>query len=132
MGEIDGMSTILATAYDSKYPWGAAWKASLVEKCNIPFEIINTDSISTQMPNGILQHGEFLDHLGPVDPADVIIFSDADCILQRPFSEAELSLFSRLRFGDIAAQYNFGPFTTLAFEGVALGNKAPGGQAMAG
>ena len=111
------MSIILATSYDSNYKWGPAWKASLEKHCNIPFEIIDMDEISTKMPNNIIQHGEFLDYLKPGEPDDVIIFSDADCVLQRGFSEEELKGFRKLQFGHMAAGYVNSSIYSLAMEG---------------
>ena len=120
VGEGQTMNTILATSYDSNYKWGAAWKASLEKHCNIPFEIIDMDETSTKMPNNIIQHGEFLDYLKPGEPDDVIIFSDADCVLQRGFSEKELKWFGELQFGHMAAGFAASSIFSLALEG-ALG-----------
>jgi hypothetical protein len=43
-----------------------------------------------------LQHGEFLQYLIPLTARDVVIFTDADMLMQRAFSQDELELFCSL------------------------------------
>lgn len=65
------------------------------------------------------QHGSFLQVLdGPDD--EVLIFTDGDIVMQRPFTEHELALFEGLPDRTVAAGYNSGPDETLATEAVRL------------
>jgi hypothetical protein len=61
------------------------------------------------------QHGAFLQVIdGPDD--EVLIFTDGDIIMQRPFTEQELTWLENLPADTVAAGYNSGPDETLAVE----------------
>lgn len=61
------------------------------------------------------QHGSWLKAV-PGEPDDVVIFTDGDIILQRPFTPGELDWMASLPDNTIAVGYNSGPDETLAVE----------------
>jgi hypothetical protein len=65
--------------------------------------------------NECAQHGSFL-AVVPGEPDEVVIYTDGDIILQRPFSQAELDWLTNLPDGVIAFGYNSGPDETLGVE----------------
>jgi hypothetical protein len=70
------------------------------------------------------QHGSFLQVLdGPAD--EVLIFTDGDIIMQRPFTEPELAWLDTLPDNTVYAGYNSGPDETLTVEAGRLFPKAP-------
>lgn len=70
------------------------------------------------------QHGSFLQAVdGPED--EVIIFTDGDIVMQRPFSDTELSMFVGLPEDTVLAGYNSGPDETLEVEARRLFPSAP-------
>lgn len=61
------------------------------------------------------QHGSFLQAIdGPDDEA--LIFTDGDIVMQRPFTDTELSMFADLPPNTVLAGYNSGPDETLETE----------------
>jgi hypothetical protein len=61
------------------------------------------------------QHGSWL-QVVPGEPDDLVIYTDGDIILQRPFTHAELDWLADLPDNVIALGYNSGPQETLAVE----------------
>jgi hypothetical protein len=68
--------------------------------------------IESELP----QHGAWLQVVSG-EPGDVVIFTDGDITLQRPFSHQELDALADLPDGAVMAGYNSGPAETLAIEG---------------
>ena len=111
----------LFSSSTTDYPWLEGWRASLREHCNVPWEIFNLDEFPSVMPHKIVQHGEWLDLAPPnLEPEDVVLFVDADCVMQRPFTQQELDFFKGMGFGEMAGYYNMGPFYGLYNEGWTL------------
>jgi hypothetical protein len=88
---------------------------SPIETVTLPRVLNQGAPTETESP----QHGSFLQVLsGPDD--EVIIFTDGDIIMQRPFSAAELAFFDSLDDHTVAAGWNSGPDETLAIEAARL------------
>lgn len=118
----------LATAYTPGYPWADAYVASLKVNCNVPYTVIQVPpGRNADTRTGMLQHGGFLDrvpdpHEHDEDYADwerdsVIIFTDADMICQRAFTQDELRWMETLYAdGQVACGPNKAPGQTLGDE----------------
>lgn len=96
------IATGITQDYQSK---AAPYIESLCRNANVPFTVFAVDfhapnmvrvdySKLPQLPYKMLQAGSFV-HCAPDDweNSDVIIFTDADAVLQRPFTQKELNLF---------------------------------------
>jgi len=90
------------------------------------FHPIELSSVRCRNPNRCLQHGEFLEAL-QCEPDDIIVFTDADMVMQRPMDENEVRMVGSLEDGDVAVGYNKGYDESLADEariiGLALGSE---------
>jgi hypothetical protein len=137
----------LAASYTPGYPWVGAFYNSVCEYGAFPFGLLQVvedtpraDSATLALPSlqvpkaeetrtTMLQHGAFLPYLpslvGTVgaDRNEVILFSDADMIMQRPFAPAELALFEGLGLWDVAIGLNGPRGETLFDEAKLLGPK---------
>lgn len=83
---------ILVCGHTPDYRWGRAFHESLDRHCNIPFRIftIGVDlEPQKDVPLQCIAGGCFLEHLDLTDDP-VVIYSDSDMILQRPFSDEEI------------------------------------------
>jgi hypothetical protein len=84
-------------------------------------EVLN-DELKLPLNNWCIQHGEFLPYIQGWED-DVILFTDADLRMQRPFSAAELAQLRALEPGQVFVGYNAGPKDTLLDEARRLGIK---------
>jgi hypothetical protein len=91
---------------------------------NIHFSPIASAALRLPLNNYCIQHGEFTEAI-PGDPDDVILFTDADIQMQRPFKEEELELMRSLQFNDVVVGYNEGPRDTLLTEARRLFPRIP-------
>lgn len=94
----------------------APFLESLEQNCNVPFTVFSVDfhgenmvyvdySKLPQLPKKMLQAGGFTQFVDwSLD--DIVLFTDADAVLQRPFSGEELDFFYELPKGSLAASYN--------------------------
>lgn len=91
-------------------------------ECTDRIDYYHVDSTRVRLPlnNYCLQHGEFLDWVDTNDD-DVILFTDADLRMQRPFTDDELNWMRSFKTGQISCGYNAGPLDTLAAEAQRLG-----------
>lgn len=62
-----------------------------------------------------LQHGAWVDYAGAGDD-DVVIWTDGDLFMQRPFSERELADLEAWSAGTFGVSFNIGPQETLLHE----------------
>ena len=77
------------------------------EKYNtVQFVRLNSEQVKSPNPNNCLQHGAFLSVLNFLSDEDIIIFTDADIKLQRPFREDEISFFRNIKENEIGVNYN--------------------------
>jgi hypothetical protein len=69
---------------------------------------IRLSSAQVQSPNSntCLQHGGFLPALDFIGPDDIILFTDADILMQRPFNEREIAFLRSLGADEIGVGYN--------------------------
>lgn len=116
---------ILATAFDGKYVPGFAYVESLRQHCNIRWQILAVDWTppdgfannwttvpDSGMPRRMLQHGGFLPYV-ETEPDEVIVFTDADIVMQRPLLDDELNSLSSLNNSEFAIGRNNGLADTL-------------------
>lgn len=98
----------LATAATAAYPWLPAFVASLKRHCNVPFRVFEPgkDVPYPRVRGEMLQHGAFIKHLPPLTADDVLLFVDADMIMQRPFTPEEIEWFHRLQPDEICVGLN--------------------------
>lgn len=89
---------------------------------NIADKTIDSAKLWLPLNNWCIQHGEFIDYI-PGQDDDIILFTDADLRMQRPFSAAELAQLRALRPGQVFVGYNAGPKDTLLDEARRLGIK---------
>lgn len=110
----------LATGLTPNFlPIGAGLYEDLRTKCNVrpllflvnfqntpPLldwcEVVHVDysKAKVQLPKWMLQHGGFME-FREFNPSDVVIFTDGDARLQRPFDEQELELLQSVRLGEV-------------------------------
>jgi hypothetical protein len=76
--------------------------------------------------HGMLQHGRWLDALPEVSPDDVCVQSDADVIVQRDFTAAELAHLTAYDGDTFGAGPCAGPDDTLGAEAARIGLADPG------
>ena len=74
--------------------------------------------------NGIFQHGRFLDALPDVQDDRLYLLSDADILIQRDFTEAELQRFAGYDLETFGAGWNGGERDNLIQESVRIDMKA--------
>jgi len=99
----------LATAATAAYPWLPAFEASLKQHCTVPFTVFEPgkDVPYPRVRGEMLQHGAFIEHLPKLAPGDdVLLFVDADMIMQRPLTNADTSWFNTLGKDEIAVGLN--------------------------
>ena len=72
----------------------------------VKFVRLNSQLVESPNPNYCLQHGAFLQVLDFVSEEDIIIFTDADIKLQRPFNENEINFFRSITLGEIGVNFN--------------------------
>ncbi len=123
----------LVTGFTAGYPWAERYVESVnthlnpnIEKHFFTHDVPNRSLLNPKLGARVvplpenrctsLQHGEFLKHLEPLADWDLIIFTDADMIMQRPFTLDELHELGRLRAGEVKVAYNEGHGWTLADE----------------
>lgn len=70
-----------------------------------------------------IQHGSFI-HCLDCDPSEVVMYTDGDFILQRPFEDEEREFFN-LQHGEIAVGYNGGAGESLLLEAGRIGMRKP-------
>lgn len=87
---------------------------------NTHFIHVKSKCLRVPLNNWCIQHGEFCDYITGSDD-DVILFTDADLRMQRPFKQEELDMLRALRPGQVMAGYNAGPTDTLYAEATRLG-----------
>ena len=73
---------------------------------SIRFVKVNSSQIKSRNPNTCMQHGGFLIALDFVNEDDILIFTDTDINVQRPFSESELNRICNLEDGEVLVNYN--------------------------
>jgi hypothetical protein len=88
------------------------------------FPRVNSADLQIPLNNFCIQHGEFTNYI-PGDPSDVILFTDADLVMQRPFNVEELATLRGLKTGQVFVGYNAGPQDRLGDEAHRLGLKVP-------
>jgi hypothetical protein len=77
------------------------------EKYNaVKFVRLNSGQVRSPNPNHCLQHGAFLSVLNFISEEDIIIFTDADIKLQRPFRADEILFFRGIGENGIGVNYN--------------------------
>lgn len=121
---------LLTASNERYYPRIKPYLESLKRHCNIPFSLVCTDSapypdkkvnqlkISKAQNEGAPketespQHGSFWQVIKSNDD-DVIVFTDGDLIMQRPFTAAEMAWAEGVEF---SAGWNGGPRETLTIE----------------
>lgn len=125
----------LVTGFTAGYPWGEPYLESLDRHLNANIKrhlfthdvpnrsLLNPKRVSKVLPLpenrcGSLQHGEFLKHLYPEAMAnyDLIIFTDADMLMQRAFTQDEIHELGFLQQGQVKLGYNGGHGWKLADE----------------
>jgi hypothetical protein len=87
------------------------------------FRFLNYDNVNSKNSIRCLQNGEFVNALRPRDIIDdpIIIFCDSDVIMQREVSQAELSILSSMRLGDVMLGINETPGESMEQEASKLG-----------
>lgn len=73
---------------------------------HIQFKKILSSQIQCPNPNTCMQHGGFLEALGFVNDDAVIIFTDTDIKIQRPFSEADLKMLLACEDNEVLVNFN--------------------------
>lgn len=106
----------LATGVTADYPWAEAFVDSVVARANVEVSLkffsIDHDApgmVRVPMPGNrcrCLQHGDFLDALNALSHRDTVIFTDADMIMQRPFTDTELYEFNMLGKDEVLLAIN--------------------------
>lgn len=91
---------------------------------NINYRLLRRDQIDTDVPVNCVQNGDFLKVLDLASD-DVIIFTDGDVRMQRPFNNEEIEWLQSFRQGEVSAQYNAGPHDTLWWDCNLIGMKDP-------
>jgi hypothetical protein len=83
---------------------------------NTKFVRINSEQVKSPNPNKCMQHGAFLEVLGFISDESVIIFTDTDITIQRPFSESQLQLLKSCGDKDVFVNANISEEQTLLME----------------
>lgn len=105
---------ILLTAFDPDYILGNSYEASLHEHCNIPFRVFSVGSEvagrtmvpKPDMPHLMLQDGGFIRFIPDIPDDEVIIFTDADLRMQRPFTPEEIAFLAGFKPGEVGCGIN--------------------------
>jgi hypothetical protein len=86
----------------------------LKEKLNkIKFIRISSEQVKSPNPNACMQHGGFLEVMDFINDDSIIIFTDTDIVIQRPFNESELNLLRDCKDDDIFVNLNMSEEQTL-------------------
>jgi len=91
---------------------------------NVRFVRFDMASDRAPNPNFCLQHGSFLDAAG-AEQDDVVVFTDGDAFLQRPFTEAEIAWLGGVPRDVVALQWNAGLADNLFFEAQRIDPRTP-------
>jgi hypothetical protein len=91
---------------------------------NIKCSVVDSTKLRLPLNNFCLQHAEFCDYIDG-SPEDVILFTDADIRMQRPFHDWELDFLRTMREGDVFVGYNAGDADTLLDEAPRLSMNLP-------
>ena len=83
---------------------------------SIRFVKILSSQIKSSNPNTCMQHGGFLEALDFVKDDAVIIFTDTDIKVQRPFNESELQMLTSCEDGQVFVNFNTSEEDTLLYE----------------
>jgi hypothetical protein len=115
----------LITAATADYAWLPAFAASLRQHCNVPYRVweVGRDVPLPGTPNQMLQHGKFLEYTTMIPGDPVLLFVDADMIMQRPLAADELALFAGLGADEICVGMNGARGQTLRHEAESLSPK---------
>lgn len=105
---------ILCTAFTPDYTLGDAYEASLREHCNLEYRVFSVGSKApgrhyvpdNSNPHKMLQHGEFLQYLDDIWDDEVVIFTDADLLMQRQFTDEEIAFLEGFKPGQIGCGIN--------------------------
>ncbi len=73
---------------------------------SIQFVKILSSQVKSPNANTCMQHGGFLEALDFVNDDAIIIFTDTDIQIQRPFAESELQMLNSCEDGDIFVNFN--------------------------
>lgn len=98
------------------------WEEVSFNNWIIQYPLVDSSQLRLSLNNFCIQHGEFCDYI-PGQPDDVILFTDADLRMQRPFNDAELETLGGLKPGQVFVGYNAGPKDRLEDEAHRLGMK---------
>ena len=91
--------------------------SDLKEKLNnIKFIRINSEQIKSPNSNKCMQHGGFLEVLDFISDDSIIIFTDTDITVQRPFNESELQLLRNCKDEDVLVNLNMSEEQTLLMD----------------
>lgn len=104
------------TIYPLIFAVGCAPPPWLCGELELPAQSISHAANAGASALASISHGSFLPFLPTRNPADVIIFTDSDMMLQRPLHVDEMRLFQRLPAGAVCGAWNAGPGDTLADE----------------
>ena len=83
---------------------------------NIKFIRINSEQVRSPNPNKCMQHGAFLEVPDFISDDSIIIFTDTDITIQRPFNESELRLLGDCKDGDVFVNLNMSETQTLLMD----------------
>jgi hypothetical protein len=88
--------------------------SELRERLNkIKFVRINYEQVKSPNSNKCMQHGAFLEVLDFIGSESIIIFTDTDITIQRPFTEPQLQLLRSCQDGDVFVNLNMSEEQTL-------------------
>lgn len=88
---------------------------------NAAMMVIAREQLSFQPPLDHLQAGGFLPLKRGIADTDLIIFTDGDALLQRPFTDEEMTKLKEWPARTVGLSYNAGPDDTLGAEATRLG-----------
>lgn len=83
---------------------------------NIKFIRINSEQVRSANSNKCMQHGAFLEVLDFISDDSVVIFTDTDINIQRPFYETELQLLGSCKDKDVFVNLNMSEEQTLLMD----------------
>jgi len=88
--------------------------SDLKEKLNnVRFVRISSEQVKSPNPNACMQHGGFLEVMDFIKDDSIIIFTDTDIAIQRPFNESELNLLTDCKDRDVFVNLNMSEEQTL-------------------
>jgi hypothetical protein len=92
---------------------------------SVHFVRLSPSQVQSPSSNSCLQHGGFLPALDFVGPDDLVVFTDADIQMQRPFREEELAILRSFEADEIGVGYNKSENDYLAEEAERLKPRVP-------